>query len=534
MIRRQLIGRAGLGLAALCCCAAALPQEDARTRQLTLEEALERIATEEPTPFERQTPSFQLSVRGAFGSERVDLTANRARLDVLLEEVGRRTQRDVAGLELLTRAPIITSKLLDAELRDALRWIGGSVGLSIIVTTSAIRVTEDIAPYPTRGDLYDRAATGYFRALVDHPSAKAAPLAAWNRARIEASRSGRALETARAFDAIVTTYPTSDLVPDALLEAGRWFGLANAWDEAVTRFDTLAGLPRRHDHALTARRLLADGHTRIAEAARNPVVAAENARRGLLVLDALDDHDPDADEPERRARSIIRSRAHSLVGEPVKALKALDIAARYSPRGENDVELAELRARAFERSGRYPDAVRAWLRYGDLAGGDAKITAFVHAADAANEGREHLTAIAIAKTARNEGFGEALAAAEAAAYAGLDMEPDGTDLFGDPERLQRGEQLVSKRLYEEAVDALRPVYERRAHLEEDEAKRLALGYGRALAEIGRTDEMLLVLRRLVDTQRSAADRRELYLFAADALEAAGDIERAIAALEGRL
>ena len=66
-------------------------------------------------------------------------------------------------------------------------------------------------------------------------------------------------------------------------------------------------------------------------------MAAENARRALLVLEALDDRDPKASPFERRARAIVRSRAHSLVGEPVEALKALDIAEKYSDDGYNDV-----------------------------------------------------------------------------------------------------------------------------------------------------------------------------------------------------
>ena len=48
--------------------------------------------------------------------------------------------------------------------------------------------------------------------------------------------------------------------------------------------------------------------------------------------------------------AIVRSRACSLVGQPVEALKSLDIAERYSVKGADDPETAELRALAFELS----------------------------------------------------------------------------------------------------------------------------------------------------------------------------------------
>ena len=84
-------------------------------------------------------------------------------------------------------------------------------------------------------------------------------------ARIEQAMPGRELEAARAFDRLADQYPESDLVPEALLQAGLMFGRANAWDEATARFDTLAGLPTYHEYSATARRLLADAHTRVAD-----------------------------------------------------------------------------------------------------------------------------------------------------------------------------------------------------------------------------------------------------------------------------
>ena len=482
------------------------------------------------------SPRIEVRVTGEGADERLDVSiAGRpAPIGAVLRAIALESRRDLVGLDLLGREPDVMAYLDGAPLRDGLRWIGGSVGLNITLNAERIDVREDLPPYPTQRQLFDRAAAGYFRALVDHPDSDHAPKAAWNRAEIMATLSGRALETAELFDDVVADYPASDLVPSALLAAGRAFGRAGAWEDAAARFDQLAGLPYAHEHQWTARRLLADAHTRIAEQATNPVVARENATRALHILDWLDDEDPHPDGDTRLERAKVRSRAHSLSGDPIRALKSLDIAARYSPRGQDDADLAELRAHAMERAGRGADAVRGWLRYGDLAGGDERARAYGHAADVANAHDEHLTAIAIAQAARKAGFGAAVAGAEAHAWAALDMEPLRTDLFGDPERLERAEMLIADGHPRQAADALRPVYERRGGLTETEAKRLALAYGAALAAIGRMDEAMLALRRLVETQRQVEDRRDLYLLAARLLEEDGQLERAIEALEGKL
>lgn len=492
--------------------------------------------SQELSAYERQLPRSEVRVYGKAGAETIDLVASRADLDALIRQVALNTQREVRGLDLLSRHPKVTAKVAGENLRDALSWIGGSVGMRITVTTSTIRVEEDLAPYPTRSELFQRAQGGYFRALVDHPASSLAPAAAWNRARIESDQSGRALEAARSYDALAQDYPASDLVADALLEAGINFGRAGAWLEATARFDALVGYKREHPHSVTARRLLADAHTRVAANASNDVVARENARRALFVLEALDD-DENLTPPgpnERRLRSIIRSRAYSLAGEPVNALKSLDLAEKYSTRGLADPEIAELRSLAFERAERYGDAVRAWLRYSSLVEGEEHVKGMRNAAIAANAGREHLTAITIAKAAANEGFGDELAPYADAALAALDLDPERIDLFGDPERLALGLQLVEKNLFKQAADALRPVFERRATLTQDELVRLGRGYATALSEDSRIDEAALVLRSIAQALDHASSRKGIYLFASRLLESAGEIDRAIEALGGRL
>lgn len=488
-----------------------------------------------PTPYEQTIPRSDVRIHGRIGQEAIDVVATRVALDALLRRIAHDCNRQLTGIELLSRMPEVTVKLVDTDLRDALRWIGGSVGLQITLTMSEIKIAEDLPPYPKRKELYDRAFAGYFRALADHPESAMAASAVWNRAQIEEAQPSRVLEAARAYDEVVERFPKSDLVSDALLRAGNLFGKAGAWEEAVARFDTLAGrITEDYDLAVEARRLLADAHTRIAAAATNEVVARESARRALLVLDALDDLEETQEPEERRRRYIVRSRAHSFAGEPVEAMRCLDLAIEYSQYGEQDPELAELRALAFDQSGRHSDATVSWLFHASLVTGLDRQSSFVRAAAASNRGRQFLATIAISKRAANDGFEEALAPYADAARIALGIEPRRLDLFGDVERIDRGERLLERGLTAEAVEALRPLVARSGAIADADRLRLARSLATALAKENEIEESMLVLRTTTESLTRADQRRELYRLAATLLESADEIDRAIAALEGRL
>lgn len=488
----------------------------------------------EATPYEQSPASSVVSVEGTAGAETLTIVARKAELEAVLNQIAAASGRQVIGFDLLSRHPKIDANLKGENLRDALGWIGGSVSMRIKMTASDLTVTEDLSPYPTRQDLHFRAFSGYSVALRDHASSKHAPEGAWKRARIEADTPGREKEAAEAFDWIAETYPKSALVPGALLEAGTLWGKHGNWDEAAARFDALARHPREHGYSVTSRRLLADAYTRVAEEAENAAVAKDNARRAILVLNALDDDDPTRDLYERRRRSLVRSRAESLSGNPVGALKALDIAEKYSDRGPNDPEIAELRALAFERAERHEDASKAWMRHATLVEGEQRAASYGHAAAAANASRDNLAAIAIWKAADNEGLGDFARPHADAAYIALELIAPQPDIFRDEERLARGEKLVKQEMFDEAIDALRPLFDRRSALERAQHRRLTFAYARALAEMKRVDEALLVLRKCAGEMDRGADRRDVYLFAARILEEAEELDRAIAALEGRL
>ena len=193
-----------------------------------------------------------------------------------------------------------------------------------------------------------------------------------------------------------------------------------------------------------------------------------------------------------------------------------------------------MRALAFDRAERYADAVRAWLFHASLLKVEDRVESYVQAAQASNQGRQYLATMAIAKTAANDGFADALAPFRDAALVALDMEPERLDLFGDTERMERGERLVRRGLTAEAVEALRPIFTRSQALEPQDQVRLASVLAEALVAEKEIDEAMLVLRTTAETLPRIGQRQSIYQLAARLLEEAGEIERAIAALEGSL
>ena len=142
-------------------------------------------------------------VDGLPGGETLSITANEAEFDVVIAQIGRASQREVKGLDVLSRHPRMTINLAGADLRDSLRWIGGSVGMRITLSASEIKVAEDLPLYPERQDLFDRAFELYGVALRDHSGSEFAPRAQWTRAVIESETPGRDREAAELFDGIV-------------------------------------------------------------------------------------------------------------------------------------------------------------------------------------------------------------------------------------------------------------------------------------------------------------------------------------------
>jgi hypothetical protein len=176
----------------------------------------------------------------------VDLHAKRVPFSSVVKKVASDLGYTVAGLDRLQRDPYVDSRLSNRSLPSAMAWIAGSAGLHVRIWGTSIDVTEEIPINPRREDLYLLAQSALGRALADHPDSSQAPRAQWIRAEMESELPDRDWECALAFDDLVEGYPDSDLVPAAMLEAGKHYGRHGRWDLAIDRFDKLAAYRTPH------------------------------------------------------------------------------------------------------------------------------------------------------------------------------------------------------------------------------------------------------------------------------------------------
>ena len=483
----------------------------------------------------RTLPRSEVAVVQGADGMLLHVEANQVPFSSLISKIGLAAGRTVEGLQQVGRDPEITAMLEGAELRDALLVISGSVGLRATLKGDSILVTEDVGPYPTRQELFTRSDAWYLRALRNHPESVLAPGALWNRATMLDDDPGRSLAAAEEFETLAEEHPDSDLAAQALIEASRAYGEAAAWTEACTCLERTLAMSTPKQERDLARRLLADALTHVADSTSNPSRRQETAERALLQLDVLATEDEPISTSERRRRYIVRSRALSLTGQADEALRYLDLAQKNGADPTRDPEVSELRAHAFEFSGQYERAVRAWLMYAEQLEGPAQGDALRRAALAAERGGAHLSAITITKLAEERGLATAaLQSVENQAWTALDFEAKHLDVLGDTEQVARAARLMERGMPEEAAAALRPVFDRRMALPLTERLELGLTYATALAESDQLASAVFVLRKSAQEQTHPTERRKVYLAASEILERAGEIDLAIEALKGRL
>lgn len=479
--------------------------------------------------------STVLIVDGADGP-RVNIKANQVAFKSLMAKVAAGIGRKLEGAELISRDPAVSALMEDADLREALLVISGSVGLRATLRPGVLHVAEDLGPYPTQRELFTRADAWYARALFTAPKSILAPDALWHRARMWQQAPGETSRAGKLFTQIYTDYPEADVAPRARIEASRTLGEAGDWTEAVICLEQLLANPAPNLIRTRARRLLAGALTHLADSSDNPHFRLETALRAHLQLDVLEAEAGAVASGERRRRYIVRSRAYSITGQPSEALRSLDLARAHGSDAANDPEFTELSARAFECAGQHDQAVRAWLRYAEMMDGEARADAYCRGARAAQSGGSHLSAISIVKLASDKGLSTPeLQSIENQAWAALDFPAPHLGALADVDRLERGRSLLSRDMADEAAEALRDVFDHREAIA-DPAVRLDLGltYASALARSGRLSSAVFALRKTAQEQAHAADRRKVYLAASSLFEEAGEIELAIKAQEGRL
>lgn len=442
----------------------------------------------------------------------------------------------VVGSEQISGDRLVDVYLVRRPARDAIRWVLGSTGLRARITSTEIRLEEDVPAIPTHEELLVNAVLGFERALRLEPDhGDAARLEMWLGDAQEQLGPAFYAQAVAAFVRIADEHPSSDLVPDALLRAGRLLSAQGRWADAALRFSQLADLEiTKHEHRPTALLELGRALCHVGEGIEDPVGMREQARKALATLDALDHAHPTRDHGVRHERLLVRALAETLGNEPMHAMRTLDLAQSYSPYGDRDPQIAALRPMAFSRAGRHGDASTAWLRHADALEGPERIAALRAAAEEALAGDHELAVLFIHKMAVNEGAGEQLDDLRNEAEIRLQLGGERVTQLGLAQEIARAASMLERRDHRNAVTTLRAVWVRRDELSGEDRLRTTLMYARALEGHGYDNEPLDVLRTALAETETEAFRRQLYRLAADMHERAGRWNHAIEALKGNL
>ncbi|MCP3914800.1 MAG: hypothetical protein GY711_04470 [bacterium] len=484
---------------------------------------------------ERRAYPFEVTRVGSLDTPRLTIRADNAPIERVMLKVAHELGRELKGFDAIMRRPDITARLEGEPAKNAVRWVLGSVNMRAVIDQHEIYVMEDVSAFPDPEELLKRANTRYLRALIDFPDFRDADHAEFARGQVNEALGGEFTSDAiYSYDSLVENYPRSVLAPDALYRAARLLRTQGDNEGAALRYERLAELESGHELHADARIELALSLCKLAEETRVDGARLDRAHKALYVLDALDDRIVTRTDQERRARLLVRARALALTEKPIDALKALDLAARYSQSGQNDSEMLELRAMALSRAGEHGASSTAWLAYAREQTGDELVRAYVNAAEEALRGGHELATIAIEAQARARGFGDALAvpAGEARARLGL-IEKSATEL-DLMQRIRRGERFLQNDDIELAVQALRPVHAQRGALADEGTVRLAEAYAQALDKNGMFVDAIGVLRTAAGELGRVTDRRRIYILASELYERHGHWDKAVDAIQGKL
>ncbi|MDF1839691.1 MAG: hypothetical protein P1V35_17630, partial [Planctomycetota bacterium] len=240
-----------------------------------------------------------------------------------------------------------------------------------------------------------------------------------------------------------------------------------------------------------------------------------------------------SDIMEQHERAVLLGTALSLTSDPIRALRALDLAVKKSPNGGHNPEILEVRAVALSRAGRHGDASTAWLAVGRQVEGESRALALEHAAREALKGDHSLAVMGIYATAQKEGFGNRIANMnlEAKIRLGIATETDGYSLH---QRLNRAIEMYNRREHKLAVEAMRPLFVRRSELTAPQRQELAMAFAKSLNAENLAQDAIETLRVQATETELERQRREIYQLAAEIHESNDNLIAAIEALKGNL
>lgn len=467
-----------------------------------------------------ETPRWRVQVEREEGELYLTLRADQDSLLEVLREIAVQAELSIDGVESSWRRTLVSADLRRRPLRQALTYLLGSVGLVGEVRQGALVLREGLESIDDVELLRESAMASYLRTLRDFPEHPLADDAVRSQARLEESR-GRGPAARALYENLIERYPESELVPEAMFKSGSLLMREGAWQEASQRLSDLLRLEGEQEYEPQARLELA-----------YCVAELGGFERALYMIDALEGIAPPSDVDDERRRAHVRIKALAGLGQGAQALALLDDVDRRLGFATTRHESLALRAAASDSAGLPEEAARAWLSYGRMSEGAERAKAYARAARIALDGGDELSALFITQLAKREELDLGEIGREARQRLALEEFEGGAG--STQQRLVRAERLLDAQLWREALNALSAIEPLIGALEERDRLRFARAYTRTLdAELG-VDAALSYLRTALGTFESADARRELYLLAADRLEAAGRLADAVEAYRGRI
>ena len=487
-----------------------------------------------------QGPAIEVTLSADSGEILLSVRAKNASIRLLLPAIAAKlseaTDREVnvLGLDMLAREAHVTVFLIERPWKDALRWIAGSAGLGVVASASRIQVQEEVADFPKPEGLLKRALLAHRQVLTAYPESPRVPGLLLRSGRI-ASQLGPAFYTSaqESFDTIIEDHSDSPELWEAIYLLGGVYYSMGEWDKAALQFHEVADSAISHGYHVQTRKELARALCQSGKYTPNPIVREDYGTKAVLTIEALDRFYPADDIPEQRERAILLASALSLTSDPIRALRALDLAVQKSPSGANDPEILTVRAVALARAGRHGDSSTAWLSVARQSESAEREEAFFRAAQQALEGDHSLAVMGIYAMAKEERIGKRLASInlEAKMRLGIATEIEGYTL---PQRLRRAINLHNRREHGLAVEAMRPLFVRRSEFENAERLQLALAFATSLNMESLTQDSIETLRIQATETDSALDKRKIYKLAAKIYESRENFTAAIEAIKGNL
>lgn len=471
------------------------------------------------------------------GDTFLTLRAEQVTVERVLEGVAAELDVTLGSLAGLDREALVDAFVVRRPLRSALNDVLLTVGLRARLDANGLSVSADLPPYLTAADLWQRSVIAHetlLREYGDSPSAEVFEL----RLAEACTELGpkHYTQAITSYKRIVEADPSSPEVPHALLESARLLTALGDWPQAALQYAAVLDLgPDRKGYAEQGLLGYARCMTEVAAAQKSEGARHEASTKAVMALDTLDLNHPTVLGPVRYERAVVRAHALSLSGEPLRAMKALDLAAASSPNGSDDRVLLALRAEAFTAAGRFGEASTAWMMHARSASTDAeRVASWQHAADAALAGDFEVAAVLIHGVAEDAGLGDELIEQRNEAELRLELGGERVTSLNLNQVVDRGAHLLENNLVDEAIVTLRRAWLKRGSLDSLVQRDLAVLYARALDADGLETEAIGVLRTAIGDHETTTDRQVLYRAAADLYESRGHITAAIAALRGEL